>query len=356
MTELIVVSSPRMRYMKWIGGGIFKTYLPAVSGSISGSMYILSIPYGAGYNYPMFDNTKRGQQFSFASPPSSTILSRVSIYMCRVGNPTGTAYVNLYSDNNGVPGSVIASIGSVDVSTIPTSFSYVTFTPASPPSINAGTKYWIVFEYTPPNSSNDINLWRRSSDVYADHLGARYSGGSWVTSQYDHVMDITLGNIPTPLIVNLDFQYFGVATRRLEAAVTQSSNVTLDSILVNGVNIGTSLAKITDIPQATSYTIQHNYSVPTTAGTWHNWSITSSIQRYLYYNKTSIMLDELNLSEAYIQKVTFLANGTTLIIDDNPDTMLTGNSGASVTFTEKLPFRKLEWVTGSGEVEIVGYE
>jgi hypothetical protein len=31
MTELVVVSRPRMRYLKWIGGGIYKTYLAPIN-------------------------------------------------------------------------------------------------------------------------------------------------------------------------------------------------------------------------------------------------------------------------------------------------------------------------------------
>jgi hypothetical protein len=81
-----------------------------------------------------------------------------------------------------------------------------------------------------------------------------------------------------------------------------------------------------------------------------------SIQRYLYYSATSITLGQLGLSHAYVWKIYFSSNGQ-LRFDDNPDSDLIANSGTTITFTDVLvPFRKLEWIQGGGEIDILGVE
>jgi hypothetical protein len=88
-----------------------------------------------------------------------------------------------------------------------------------------------------------------------------------------------------------------------------------------------------------------------TAGTF---SLT--IQRYLYYVATSITLNQLGYSEGYIWKITFPTGTNQLQVDDNPDTIFSG-SNTTMSFADApIPFRKLEWIAGSGEVEILVVE
>ena len=82
-----------------------------------------------------------------------------------------------------------------------------------------------------------------------------------------------------------------------------------------------------------------------------------SVQRWIYYNKKAISLNDLDFSEAYLQEVEFGSDGGVLRIDDDPDGELTGSANEKIILTGVvIPFRKLEWISGSGEVLILGVE
>jgi len=135
--------------------------------------------------------------------------------------------------------------------------------------------------------------------------------------------------------------------KRLEATITCD---TILKIYVNDQDYGTSLTKDETIPQTDSYTVKIQY-YPDSNG------ISYSIQRYLYYSKTVITLDDLDLSDAYLQEIEFGDSGGVLRIDNSPDSDLVGGANETLKFTDILvPFRKLEWISGGGEVLILGIE
>ena len=116
--------------------------------------------------------------------------------------------------------------------------------------------------------------------------------------------------------------------------------------------MGTSLEKEDEIPQADNYTVTYVYDVDASS-----YSLSVSIQRHLYYNKASVTLDDLDVSEAYLQEIEFGGDGGVLRIDDSPDSDLVGSANEMIQFTDILvPFRKLEWISGGGEVLILGVE
>ena len=125
---------------------------------------------------------------------------------------------------------------------------------------------------------------------------------------------------------------------------------TILKIYVNDQDYGTSLTKDESIPEADNYTVKIKY-YPGSNG------ISYSIQRYLYYNKTVITLEDLDVSEAYLQEIGYGADGGVLRVDDSPDSDLVGSANENLQFTDILvPFRKLEWISGGGEVLILGVE
>ena len=150
-------------------------------------------------------------------------------------------------------------------------------------------------------------------------------------------------------IVNLDFIYSGAAVKRLQADLSSSTG--LQKIYVNGQDMGTDLLKEEDIPQADNYTIKFEFIQD------GNVDFSGSIQRWLYFNKISITLDDLDVSEAYIQEIEYGSDGGVLRIDDDPAGDLVGSANETLQFTDILvPFRKLEWISGGGEVLILGVE
>jgi len=339
MTELLIVSKPRGRIFKWIGGGIYKTYKDPVSFSASDSYLNIDASedsHIAGWAHnPIYQKFKtRGTAFQ---------MRKVSLKVVNPDGYSGSATVKLYSHDseNDRPGSELATIGTIDFSGIG-STTWVDVTPTSPINIEPNKYYWIGLTDTP--SSSPYPRWVISTDdIYAD--GFAYcpncgvlAGDFGLRVYYNFKKDISL-----------DFIYSGTATKRLEASFGSSTG--LSKILVNGQDMGTDLLKTESIPQADNYTIGFR------AIDQDSWNISGSIQRYLYYNKTSITLDDLDVSEAYLQEVEYGADGGILRVDDSPDSDLVGSSNEKIQFTDILvPFRKLEWISGGGEVLILGVE
>ncbi len=152
-----------------------------IIGSSSGSAFISGDAVVAGgLNYPpnvnfaahnndqLFANLN--SQEDLAQPfvaPVSGVLSRVSVYLAKVGNPnTITLKIAANSaTDGGTPGGTIsggsASVAAAGVGTTP-SWVHVAF--ASPPTLVAGTKYWIVLDASTVSAINHWN-WRKDNST-----------------------------------------------------------------------------------------------------------------------------------------------------------------------------------------------
>jgi hypothetical protein len=289
--------------------------------------------------------------------PSSSQLSNLTLFrvvakLQRVGSPTGTLSVRLYSDNADRPGSLLATIGSIDVSTISTTATNYTFDAATPPSVTQGTKYWISVEYGGGNSTNYVNAFRDSgTDRDTSVLGASYTT-AWTTEIYDRAM---AAGFQADYSYPFDFIYSGVAEKRLRITENLGTGASVAARKLNNQSFSSAITETTSIPQADSYslvyTVRGTPSSYIAAGTF---SLT--IQRYLYYAATSITLNQLGYSEGYIWKITFPTGTNQLQVDNNPDALFSG-SNTTMSFADApIPFRKLEWITGGGEVEILVVE
>jgi len=337
MTELLIVSKPRGRIHKWIYGQ-YKEYLNPVSLSFQDNLTLLIDATGAEESTY---NTQLAQRFR--TPNGTEIrIKQVSLWL-RNPDPTtytGTIYVELWSDQDGSPGSKIADIGTIDQSTMDTAFAEYSFNVDL--LVQPNTYYWI-YVYVDP--AYEISYWEKStSDVYMD--GYAWKGDGTDLSAYDFHMKLIYDGYYD---VNLDFIYDGAAEKRLQIDFTSSTG--LEKIIVNDQDTGSDLLKEESIPQADNYTIRFEF----TQGA--DVDLSGSIQRWLYFNKTSITLDDLNFSEAYIQEIEYGSDGGVLRIDDDPAGDLVGSANETIQFTDILvPFRKLEWISGGGEVLILGVE
>jgi len=337
MTELLIVSKPRGRIHKWIYGQ-YKEYLSSVSFG-RWQPQTTTIDATGDKNDLDYDRYQR-----FKTPSGSPLyLRRVKLWLRKLSSSSSTITIELRSDDGGVPGSKIADIGSVVIDDLPFDFS----TPISLDceiEVQPDTYYFIK---VPDVGAVGLVHWEMSTtDVYADGYAYDHSG----SHNYDFHMALVYTNFSGDgLEKGLDFIYDGAAEKRLEISFTYS--IGLSEILVNGESKGTSLAKEDSIPQADNYTITFKVSDV------ENYDLQGSIQRWLYYNKTSITLDDLNVSEAYIQEIEYGADGGVLRIDDDPAGDLVGSANETLQFTNILvPFRKLEWISGGGEVLILGVE
>jgi len=349
VTELLIVSKPRGRIFKWIYGQ-YKEYLTPISfdkGSFANPLSIIAT--GSYYDIWGVDNatidSKKHAAQRFKTPSPQTIDSEIrlkSVTLSLRADPnyppsSGTIKVELWSDGDGKPGLKIADIGSMPATELTDSFAEYTFPTST--SLSPGAYYWV---YIYLSGSSDIFHWQKAtSDVYADGL-------AWLEGHDPSPNDLYLKVNYDSLRfqVDLDLIYDGAAEKRLE--ITFSGSQTVEGIEVNGRSVGAALTKEASIPQADNYTIILTIS---------SGDVKGSIQRWLYYNKTTITLDDLNVSEAYLQEISFGSDGGVLRIDDDPAGDIAGSAGEKVVFTDILvPFRKLEWISGGGEVLILGVE
>jgi len=365
MTELLIVSKPRGRIHKWIQG--YKQYQDpiAAKGFIFTPLgdHYTGLSIHGGYSsagYTVSPRIRRGQRFI---PSITCKLQKVKLLLMRNGtNITGTAYVELWDDNAGLPGSLIKTLGTIDVSTLPTDQYATIEISVGDITLNAGTPYWIVIKFSgiyvsgtsyeaPYISASNVT----TTDCYSAYTDDS-AGSNWIQSSsyslriyvycYEDAMSVDENN--NELFVSFDFIYPSAGEKRLEVTFTSTSN--LSDMELNGTSIGTSLAKEDTIPQADSYMLRFK-----TTST--EYAVDCMIQRWLYFSKTSITLDDLDVTEAYLQEIEFGVDGGTLRIDDDPANEIVGSSSEKIQFTDILvPFRKLEWVSGGGEVLILGVE
>jgi len=330
MTELLIVSKPRGRIHKWIYGQ-YKEYLSPISFNKSGSLTIDINATGSGQRSTVAQR--------FKTPDIKVILKSVSIWAKQTYDSwTYHVDVDIYSDNDGVPGSKIADLGTIDVSSN-------TFVEHQLTGLNVeldpNTYYWI---YLTPNSSL-VYFEYSTTSVYADG----YAWWDWDDSihpDYDHHIKLTFGGYHE---ISFDFIYSGAAVKRLQANLSSSTG--LQKIYVNNQDKGSNLIKEESIPQADNYVVK----LVVTDGADYN--LDGSLQRWLYFNKTTITLDDLDVSEAYLQEIEYGSDGGILRIDDDPAGDLAGSANEKVQFTDILiPFRKLKWISGGGEVLILGVE
>ncbi|MDW8074109.1 MAG: choice-of-anchor R domain-containing protein [Nitrososphaerota archaeon] len=106
--------------------------------------------------------TRVAERFTVSTNIVNPQIFGAVVRLARSGTPTGTLYVNLRNDSDGVPGTVLTTIGSIDVSTLSTSFTDYNFTMSSPYSLTAGTPCWVTVEYSGGSSSNYVSTYQWS--------------------------------------------------------------------------------------------------------------------------------------------------------------------------------------------------
>ena len=112
------------------------------------------------------------QPFTTGADPA--LLNSVTIYE-KTFYPDGNFWVSIYSDNSGVPGSVLTG-GLLNGPSQPTGFSFQTYSATQAISITANTRYWIV----------------AAGDGLALSGGA-YGWGSAANNNYSSPVDWTFG-------------------------------------------------------------------------------------------------------------------------------------------------------------------
>jgi len=154
------------------GGGVIQQALPEDSATT-----ILESASAASYN-------GLGEKFQHTA---TTSVDRIAFKWARWRDPTGNVRVRIYSDNGGVPGTLLgesANISVPGIASIYPSFEEFTATLITPVTIQANTFYHAVIENVDAVGNNQNHVYVRSAannNPYPQgHPVSKNSSGSWV--------------------------------------------------------------------------------------------------------------------------------------------------------------------------------
>lgn len=138
-------------------------------------------------------------------------LNRVSVYLGKVGSPSGNITLKIATDNSGKPSTSNIASASIANALIGATPSWINVSFSSPPNLTNGTKYWIVLDYGSNSATNYWNWRKDDSDAYANNTGKYTSnccsgsptwtsvGGdlafkAWIGGVQNKIEDLTIGD------------------------------------------------------------------------------------------------------------------------------------------------------------------
>lgn len=139
---------------------------------------------------------------SFTATQSGN-LNRVSIYLGKVGTPTGDITVRIASDSGGNPATSGLASATITNSLVGLTPSWINVSFSVPANLTNGNKYWIILDYGSNSSSNYWNWRKDNTDAYAGNTG-KYSsswsgGGGWTAVGGDLAFRAWIGGVNTKI-------------------------------------------------------------------------------------------------------------------------------------------------------------
>lgn len=129
------------------------------------------------------------------TPSSAGPLNQVWIYLAKIGSPNNLT-VRVTNDNNGKPSTSSLASVTLNASGVATTPGWINAVLNSPPTLVAGTKYWIVLDYSTNSTSNYWNWRKDPTDAYANNTGkytSDYSSGSAVWTNVGGDLSFRIG-------------------------------------------------------------------------------------------------------------------------------------------------------------------
>jgi hypothetical protein len=383
MTEYLILGLNRALPLVWeynrqitISLTFARTY-----GSIPKSVLTRITNAGNWSGFPL-DSTSKRIFRTFTTPPQPSLpaavarVSRPRLYRTgfRLGNTTGNPQFRIdlhYANPDGTPGQHIASF-------TPSVFDhgygfrsvYVDFglpgAFTSGPELEWDTTYSIVLVPTVANASNRAEP--LSISPTGDTLGmvrigrSTDNGATWTLSNgvdWDH-NNYHAGYIS----VGVAFYYESEATvpvaKSSEAfrsyfngwvsRTTPPSGFTIWQENINGV---ANLTAGTEIRFTDAYT--HSLRFYTTANV-AGFTQNDTAQFTWRYDINPVTIDMFYASEAYLQRIDFLANGSAVRLNDSYEQEFSGNSGQSVTFDPPILWWKAQVLSGAVRLRALVFE
>jgi len=133
------------------------------------------------------------------------LVSRADFFLAKQGNPTGTGYARVRDCSDD---SVIGTLGSIDVSTLGTAYSWHIFNSSSV-VVPTNTDVYIAFEYDGGDASNCPKIAHTNSDLSSWAIRAWYDGANWTD---DETRDTCFRVYYDGYIVRRSYVYFDTAS------------------------------------------------------------------------------------------------------------------------------------------------
>jgi hypothetical protein len=383
MTEYLILSLNRALPLVWeynrqitISLTFARTY-----GSIPKSVLTRITNAGNWSGFPL-DSTSKRIFRTFTTPPQPSLpaavarVSRPRLYRTgfRLGNTTGNPQFRIdlhYANPDGTPGQHIASF-------TPSVFDhgygfrsvYVDFglpgAFTSGPELDWNTNYAIVLVPTVADASNRAEP--LSISPTGDTLGmvrigrSTDNGATWTLSNgvdWDHNNYHAGYNS-----VGVAFYYESEATvpvaKSSEAFRSYFNGWVSKTTLPSGFNLWqeningvTNLTAGTEIRFTDAYThLIRFYTTANVAGFTQN----DTAQFTWRYDINPVTIDMFYASEAYLQRIDFLANGSAVRLNDSYEQEFSGNSGQSVTFDPPILWWKAQVLSGAVRLRALVFE
>lgn len=187
------------------------------NGTISGSGVITGDAYVAGGVAPTADQvwTDYNSDFYLGSssalsaaaesfiPSATNTIAKVSVYIKKIGAPDNLE-VKIVSDNSGVPSKTVLTSGSILASNVTGSYAWIDVGLSSNPTLNAGTKYWLILVDSKVNASKYYYWGLDIANGYANNIGMYSSDWNaghpvWTAAGGDFDFQVYMGATVTSL-------------------------------------------------------------------------------------------------------------------------------------------------------------
>ncbi len=161
----------------------------------------------------LFNKTVSGQNRQDVAqsfkPSTSNVLNKIALKIKKVGNPSQNPTIRILGNNNGSPNkNQQLATSTLSTGLVTTEYSFVEVAFYSPPSLTAGTTYWIVIDTcgTQTNCNSAINYWVWSQNQLEEYVNgnAKWSPRwdangtpSWTSANYDLAFKIYMGGVAT---------------------------------------------------------------------------------------------------------------------------------------------------------------
>lgn len=145
-----------------------------------------------------FGNSSSTQDIaqSFQVSTSNSPVNKISLYVKKVGSPSN-ATVKIVSDSNGSPSTTVIASGTLNASSVTTSYGWIDVSFTSNPFLSQSSTYWLVVDSG--TSSSKYYTIGASSGGYSSGLGKiGQQGGTWSSttpSGLDYYFSIYLGGV-----------------------------------------------------------------------------------------------------------------------------------------------------------------